>query len=442
MTVPDWVLILTIVILLVMSAYFASSETAMMKLNVYRLRALVRRRHGGAQRAHQLLEQKDRLLGVILIYNNLVNFSAAVVASVLFTRWLGTEVGGVVTTVTITMTFLIFAEVAPKTIAAVRPEAIAYPSAYILVPLLAISKYLVLFINFCGAIVVKPFVKGYEEVDDDDLSEEELRQVFEKARKLPRNRREMMSNILDLEEETVGDVMVPRESIYGIDLDDSLDDIRARINNSNHTRLPVYRGTINDLEGVLHMREANRLLQNPTITKDDIVSVLEPTYYTPSRISLSRLASNFRTNRYRFTIAVDEYGAVVGLITIDDIIEEIVGEFTGSTSSDNAFIEPIGENTYRVSGNTLLHEINHATNLTLPEDGPRTVNGWVLDYLRRVPEEKDYRQTIDNVEVNILEVVDNAITSAEIKSIPDATGFDTGEQVEPSTDTDSNEEST
>lgn len=407
----------------------------MMKLNVYRLRALVRKRHGGAQRAHQLLQQKDRLLGVILIYNNLVNFSAAVVASVLFTRWLGTELGGVVTTVTITLMFLIFAEVAPKTIAAVRPESIAYPSAYLLVPLLAVSKYMVLFINFCGAFVVKPFIKNYVE-DDDDLSEEELRQVFEKARKLPRNRREMLSNILDLEEETVGDVMVPREAIYGINLDDSLAEIRERINNSNHTRLPVYRGTINEIEGVLHMREANRLLQKPEISKNDISKALETTYYTPSRIPLSRLASNFRQRRHRFTIAVDEYGVVVGLITIDDIIEEIVGEFTETTTSvEGDSIDALGDDKFRVTGNTLLHEINHATNLTLPEDGPRTVNGWVLDHLRRVPE-GSMSVVIDNVLVEIVDVSDNAIKTADIQFVADANDLADKESAVPAKDAD------
>lgn len=414
--VPAWVLILAVFILLVMSAFFAGAETAMMKLNPYRMRALVRKRHGGARRTFKLLQHKDRLLGVILIGNNLVNYSAAVVANVVFVRWFGTELGGVITTVSITFIFLIFADIAPKTIGAVRPESIAYPSAYVLLPLQSIMKHFVSFSNFCGAFVVKPFTKGV--VDDEDLTEDELRQVFEQARKLPRNRQLMILNILSLEEQTVGDVMQPRESIYGIDLNDSMADIRKRIVGADHTRLPVYRGNVNNIQGILHMREANRLLQDPNASKDGLLSTLENTYYTPSQVPLSRLVNNFKQRRRRFSIAVDEYGVVVGLITIDDIIEEIVGEFTlGSHETDNGEISPIDENTYRVNGNTLLHELNNTANWTLPEDGPRTVNGWVLDHLRRVPAGQT-SITIENYRVEVVDIDDNTIKSATITQLP------------------------
>lgn len=414
--VPSWVLIAGIVILLLVSAYFASTETAMMKLNVYRMRALVRRRHGGARRAYKLLQHKDRLLGVILIGNNLVNFSAAVVANVLFVRWFGTEIGGVVTTVSMTMLFLIFAEIAPKTIAAVRPESIAYPSAYILVPLHSIMKYLVTFINFCGAFVVKPFTRGIED-DDGDLSEEELRQVFDQARKLPRNRQAMILNILNLEEQTVGDVMQPREAIDGIDLNDDMNEIRQRIADSKHTRLPVYRDSINDIEGVLHMREANKLVRDPESDKEALLASLENTYYTPNSVPLSRLVHNFKQQRRRFSIVVDEYGVVMGLITIDDIIEEIVGEFTDGDSDGAGGISQISEHTFEVTGNTLLHELNHAAKWTLPEDGPRTVNGWLLEHLRRVPAGRT-TVPMDNYRVEIHDIVDNAITAATITHLP------------------------
>ncbi|MCY3857876.1 MAG: CNNM domain-containing protein [Gammaproteobacteria bacterium] len=414
--VPAWVLILAVFILLLMSAFFAGAETAMMKLNVYRMRALVRKRHGGARRAYRLLQHKDRLLGVILIGNNLVNYSAAVVANVVFVRWFGTELGGVITTVSITFIFLIFADIAPKTIGAVRPESIAYPSAYVLLPLQSIMKYLVSFSNFCGAFVVKPFTRGV--VDDEDLTEDELRQVFDQARKLPRNRQLMILNILSLEEQTVGDVMQPREAIYGIDLNESMSEIRQRIAAAGHTRLPAYRSTINDIQGILHMREANRLMQNPDATKEDLIAVLENTYYTPSQVPLSRLVNNFKQRRRRFSIAVDEYGVVVGLITIDDIIEEIVGEFTlSSHETDTGVITPIDDSTYRVTGNTLLHELNNTAHWTLPEDGPRTVNGWVLDHLRRVPSGQT-SITIENYRVEIIEIVDNAIKSATITQLP------------------------
>ncbi len=414
--VPAWVLILSVFILLLMSAFFAGAETAMMKLNVYRMRALARKRHGGALRTETLLRHKDRLLGVILIGNNLVNYSAAVVANVVFVRWFGTELGGVITTVSITFIFLIFADIAPKTIGAVRPESIAYPSAYVLMPLQSIMKYIVLFTNFCGAFVVKPFTRGVE--DNEDLTEDELRQVFDQARKLPRNRQLMILNILNLEEQTVGDVMQLRESIYGIDLNGSMVEIRQRIAAAKHTRLPAYRGTINDIHGILHMREANRLLQDPQSTKEDLISVLEHASYTPSQVTLSRLVHNFKQHRRRFSIVVDEYGAVVGLITIDDITEEIVGQFTlGSQETETGVITPIDEDTYRVTGDTLIHEINYTAKWSLPEDGPRTVNGWVLDHLRRVPSGQT-SINIENYRVEILEVVENAVKSANITQLP------------------------
>ncbi|MYD42574.1 MAG: DUF21 domain-containing protein [Gammaproteobacteria bacterium] len=424
--VPAWVLLLACFLLLVVSAYFSSSETAMMKINVYRMRALVRRRHGGARRAYKLLQHKDRLLGVILIGNNLVNYSAAVIFTVLCVRWFGTEVGGVVSTVSMTLIFLIFAEIAPKTIAAVRPEIIAYPSAYILVPLHSIMKYMVTGLNFCGAFVVKPFTKNHVD-DEGDLTEEELRQVFDQARKLPRNRQAMIMNILNLEEQTVGDVMQAREQIHGIDLNANMNEIRERIANSNHTRLPVYRESINEIEGVLHMREANKLVRNPNADHDALLRVLEKTYFTPSSVALSRLVHNFKQQRRRFSIVVDEFGVVVGLITIDDIIEEIVGEFTeGTNGEEPSRFELIeGQDAYKVTGNTLLHELNHAAKWTLPEYGPRTVNGWLLDHLRRVPDENT-TVPLENYSVKIEKVSENFITEATITQIPMEDDFDVG----------------
>ncbi len=432
--VPAWVLVLSVLTLLLMSAYFSSSETAMMKLNVYKMRALVRRRHGGARRANKLLQHKDRLLGVILIGNNLVNFTAAVVANVLFVRWFGTEIGGVVTTVSMTLLFLIFAEVIPKTIAAVRPESIAYPSAYILVPLQSLMKYLVTFINFCGALVVKPITRNVVG-DDSDLTEEELRQVFDQARKLPRNRQLMILNILNLEEQTVGDVMQPRELINGINLDDSMDEIRRNIAESSHTRLPVYQGSINDLKGILHMREANRLLQDSQANVQSVLDALETAYFTPSQVSLSRLVHNFKQHRRRFSIVVDEYGVVVGLITIDDIIEEIVGEFTSESNETDpvgrfSFVDGV---TCNVTGATPLHEIGHATNWKLPDDGPRTVNGWVLHHLRRVPSGQT-SVNIENFRIVIHEMEKNAIKRATITQLPFEDDFDVFETTTKSTE--------
>ena len=412
--VPDWVLLTVIGILLLMSAYFASTETAMMKLNPYRLRTLAQEGHGGARRAHKLLERKDRLLGVILIGNNLVNFSAVVIANVVFIRWFGTEVGGVVTTVTTTFVFLIFAEIAPKTIAAERPESIAFPSAYILVPLQSILKYVVAFTNFCGAFIVGPFTKNVPN-DDGDLSEAELRTIFLQGRKVPDNRKRLLTNILDLEEQTVSAVMVPRQKIVGIDLTNDIGEIRKQLLAAEHTRFVVYENTINDLVGILHMRDANKLLQQPSLSLQAIRQVVETPDFVPSGVTLSQQLQNFRNKRSRFCLAVDEYGTVVGLITIEDIVEEIVGEFiAGPIDTADIEITKLEENAYRLDGSALIHDVNQATGWQLPDDGPRTISGLVIQSLRRIPDGLTSTE-IDRYQFTVEAIGEQSITRVVVR---------------------------
>ena len=413
---PDWVLLVSILLLLALSAYFAGSETAMMKLNPYRLQSLANQRHGGARRASKLLERKDRLLGVILIGNNLVNFSAVVIANVLFIRWFGTEIGGVVTTVTTTFTFLIFAEIAPKSIAAERPESIAFPSAYVLVPLQAVLKYVVIFINFCGAFIVKPFTKNH--TSDDSLSEEELRTIFDTSSKIPQARQAMFSRLLDLEEIRVADVMVPREKMVVIDIGLPDTEIHDLIEKTRHTRLPVVKDTRNNILGILHMRDSYNQLQALKEESHEWGQYLEPPAYVPSSVSIGRQLRNFNEKKYRFGVAVDEYGDIVGVITIEDIITTVIGNFMDDEHSIDDDLPELFEKqpngSYRVSGKIRIHELNHRVNWHLPEDGPRTISGLVLSQLRGVPAGAT-SLIIDGYQVEVVSVDERGVTEAIIQ---------------------------
>ena len=413
--VADWVLITSILLLLLLSAYFASSETAMMKLNPYRLQSLAKQRHGGARRASKLLERKDRLLGVILIGNNLVNFTAVVVANTLFIRWFGAELGGVITTISTTFVFLIFAEIAPKSLAAERPEAIAFPSAYILVPLQALLKYVVAAVNFLGLFMVKPFTKGID--SGDTLSESELRTLFETSSNMPQARQEMFRSLLDLEEVRVLEVMVPREQMEAIDADLSFEEILERIKSFKHTRLPVYRQGKDNVIGILHMSDAYQQLIALEDAEHEWGQFLETPLFVPSHISIGRQLRNFHEKKYSFGVVVDEYGGVIGVISIEDIITTIIGNFMDASIHEERAalqMDEIKPGVYEVSGKTRIHELNNRANWQLPDDGPRTISGLVINLLRSLPTGKSSLK-VNGYVIEVKEVEGNEIKTAFVR---------------------------
>ena len=382
--IPTGVLLLAILVLTLMSAYFSSSETAMMKLNPYRLRHKVEQKHRGARKTNRLLRRTDRLLGVILIGNNLVNNCAAVVASIVFFRWFG-EIGYPLAAVALTIFFLIFAEVAPKTIAAKRPEAIAFPSSYILGPLLSLLSPLVKLFNWCANTMVKPLV-GRTKEDDEQLSMEELRTVVDSGTNIPLKRQEMLLRILDLEKITVNDIMVPASDIVGIDLEDTDDEIIDLLINSSHTRLPIYKGEVNSISAVLHIRRAGKFMQESEFDREDLVNAADEPYFVPTSTTLPTQLVNFQQARNRIALVVDEYGDIKGLVTLEDILEEIVGDYTTGTSDNIINIHPQDDGHFIIDGETELREVNAALNWNLPTDGPRTVNGLLLESLEDIPD--------------------------------------------------------
>ena len=397
--------------MIVLSAYFSSSETAMMSLNRYRLRHLAKQAHGGARRADALLATPDRLLGIILFGNNVVNFFAGTVATLIAIRQFG-EIGVAAAPFVLTFVFLVFAEVAPKTVAAHAPERIAFPSAWILTPLLRLLYPVVWFLNLCANWVVRPLLRGDAD-DAQKLSAEELRTLLDEGAHLPLQRQDMLVSILDLEKVTVNDIMVQRSDVMGLDLDDDIDEIVAQLCTSNHTRLPVYRGSINNVLGVLHLRNAARFLRNDELTKAALMQETREPYFVPESTPLHVQLLNFQKEERRIGLVVDEYGEVQGIVTLEDILEEIVGEFTSDMAARIPEIHPQDDGTHIIDGTALLRDINRALRWNLPLDGPRTLNGLVIEHLEFIPE-APCCLTIGAHRVEILQIKENMVRTARL----------------------------
>ena len=411
---PLYVLYISVVVMIVLSAYFSSSETAMMSLNRYRLRHLAKQEHGGAKRADALLSKPERLLGIILFGNNVVNFFAGTVATLIAIRQFG-EIGVAIAPFVLTFVFLVFAEVGPKTIAANSPERVAFPSAYVLTPMLRVLYPIVWLLNYCANWIVRPFVRE-RDGGVEKLSPEELRTLLDEGAQLPLQRQDMLLSILDLEKVTVNDIMVQRSDVNGLDLDDDIDEIVAQLCASNHTRLPVYRGSINNVLGVLHLRNAARFLRRDELTKAALMQETREPYFVPESTPLHVQLLNFQKEERRIGLVVDEYGDVQGIVTLEDILEEIVGEFTSDMAARIPEIHPQEDGTHIIDGTALLRDINRALHWDLPLEGPRTLNGLLIEHLEFIPE-SPCCLTIGDYRVEILQIKDNMVRTARCISI-------------------------
>lgn len=385
---PLWLLSSLLTCLLVASAFFSGSETGMMTLNRYRLKHLAKR-HAGARRARQLLKRPDRLIGIILIGNNAINILASITASIICTRLFGPEIGIAVATVALTLVILIFSEVTPKTIAALHPEQVAFPASHILKPLLKLFYPLVWIVNHVSNGLVR--MLGFDPAGkaNDGLNSDELRIVVDESADEDISFRDqnMLLGVLDLERVTVNHIMVPRNEIIGLNLDEDLEQLIVQIVSSEHTRLPVYSGDISQVHGFLHMRRVNRLLRSgeESLTKEAIKRFARDTYFIPAETPLNLQLINFQKNKRRIGLVVDEYGEVEGLATLDDILEEIVGEFTTNMMQPEDEISPQSDGSFVIDGSVTILEINKATGWELPINGPKTLNGLVLEQLESFP---------------------------------------------------------
>ena len=397
--------------LILLSAFFSSSETGMMSLNRYRLKHMAKTGHKGAKRAQGLLNRTDQLIGVILIGNNFVNIFASAIATVIAIRIWG-DAGIAIATVLLTIVILIFAEVTPKTLAALFPEKIAFPASVILGPLLKLLYPVVWAVNLFTGVILKLIGVSAEDSASDHLSREELRTLVNEAGALiPTKHKDMLVSILDLEKVTVNDIMVPRNEVVGIDLEDDLETILRQLRSSQHTRLPVFKGDINNIQGVLHLRNTTKLLLQDDINKAMLMQLCREPYFIPESTPLNTQLINFQKEKRRFGMVVDEYGDVLGLATLEDILEEIVGEFTTDYASTSQDIIPQEDGTFIIDGTSAVRTINKTLGWKFPQDGPKTLNGLITETLENIPDTNVCLRVAGH-RVEVLQIKDNVVKAA------------------------------
>ena len=418
-------LLLSFLALIIASAYFSSSETGMMSLNRYRLRHLARTNHAGAKRASKLLETPDKLIGVILIGNNFVNFLAASIATSIAIAVFG-DPSPILTAVVLTLVVLIFAEVTPKTIAALYPEKVAYPSSLLLALLLKLLYPVVWIVNVVSNALVRLLGFSSEASgNESQLTPDELRTVvYESGGRIPRRRHGMLMNILDLERVTVDDILVPRHELVGIDIEDDLNDILLQISSAQHTRLPVYKHDIDNIVGVLHLRSTGKLIGIEELNKSALLQETAEPYFIPESTPLHTQLFNFQQKKERMAVVVDEYGAVKGIITLEDILEEIVGEFTTDLAASSKDIHPQDDGSFLIDGSASVRDINRVLSWDLDSTGAKTLNGLLTESLESIPD-SSVCINLEGYYAEIVQVKDNVIKTVKMWRAPNAT-FDDG----------------
>jgi Mg2+/Co2+ transporter CorB len=408
-----------LVLCIALSAFFSSTETALMSINRYRLRHRAREGSTSARAAEKLLERPDRLIGMILICNNFVNSAAAALVTVIALQ-VGGEGAAAVGVGVFTAVLIVFGEVAPKTFGALYPERLALPSALVYQVLLKILYPIVWTTNLVANGVLRALGISAEKVSRTSLSSDELRTVVAEASTvIPHRHQRMLMSILDLEKINVEDIMVPRNEISGIDVSDEWDDVLEAVQQSRHTRIPCYEGNLENLIGILHMKKVARLLARDELDRERLVALArerEP-YYVPEGTSLNTQLLQFQRQRRRVAFVVDEYGDVQGLVTLEDLLEEIVGEFTSDPASLHRDVHKEKGGTYVVSASASLRTLNRKMGWSLPTTGPRTLNGLVIEYLETIPEPGTSLR-IGDYSLEILQTGDNAVKTVRLNPIP------------------------
>ena len=407
-----------LLVLIVLSAFFSSTETALMSINRYRLRHRAREGSTGARAAEHLLAQPDRLIGVILVCNNFVNSASAAIVTVI-SLTLGGEAYAAIGVGIYTVVLIIFGEVAPKTFGALYPERLALPAALVYQVLLKTLYPIVWATNVLANGVLRLMGISREKASTTSLSREELRTVVAEASTvIPHRHQRMLMSILDLERINVEDIMVPRNEIAGLDVSDDWDDILDQLRDSRHTRIPVFDGSVDELVGILHMKKVARLLARGELDREQLVALAksrEP-YYVPEGTSLNTQLVNFQRQRRRVAFVVDEYGDVQGLVTLEDLLEEIVGEFTSDTSSLHKDVHREKGGTFIVNASASVRTLNRKMGWSLPTSGPRTLNGLIVEYLETIPDPGTSLR-VNDYSIDILQTGDNAVKTVRLKPI-------------------------
>lgn len=419
--IPISTLFSVLFFLILVSAFFSAAEISLVTLNRYRLRHRAESGHRGARLAAKLLERPDRLIGVILLGSNSINALFSALTTVTVIRLWGEKDSAIgIATVIIALMVLILTDLAPKTFAALHPERIAYPSAYLLRPLLKLSYPLVWFINMIANGLLRLLGVKVRARAVDKLSTEEFKTlVMEAGALMPESHQDMLLAILDLENITVEDVMVPRGEIEGIDLDADWDDILAQLSTSRYTRVPVYHGNLDKIAGIVHLRKVLHLMRDDNFDRTELMKLLIEPYFVPEATPLSAQLLNFREVKRRVALVVNEYGDVVGLVTLEEILEEIVGDFTSPALGVLDDVQAQGDGSFVVNGSTHIRDLNRRLDWKLPTSGPKTLNGLIVEYLEDIPE-VGTSLILDGYLVEILRTRGTAVQTVRIRPKPSA----------------------
>ncbi len=403
-------------VLLLLAAFFAGSETALMALNRYRLRHRASEGHRGARLAEALLKQPDRLIGLILLLSTIVNVATPMLVGFIALK-LGGEVWVAFSATALAFVLLIFCEVAPKTFGAIHPERIAWPAAYIYTPLLFLLYPFVWLTNLLANGVLRAFGISQQQAAT-SLSSEELRTVVAEAgAMIPMRHQQMLVSILDLENATVEDIMVPRNEIVGIDIEDQWDRIMEQLRQAQHTRLPVFEGDIDRIIGVLHMKQVVHIVARRKLDAATLIDVAKSreAYFIPSGTTLNTQLLNFQRDKRRIAFVVDEYGDIQGLVTLDDILEEIVGEFTTDPATMmHRDVHAEADGSFVANASATVRALNRSMRWTLPTDGPKTLNGLIVEFLETIPEPGTTLKLADYT-LEVLQTGDNAIKTVRVR---------------------------
>ena len=373
-----------LILMLILSAFFAGSETALMSLNRYRLRHLVKLKHPGAIKAHKLLQRPDQLLGFMLLGNIFLNNFAASLATVIAIKlYTDDESVIAISTGVLTLVMLIFSEVTPKTLAALKPEPLAFPAAWIYTPLLKIVYPIVWFVNLFVSLILRIVGVDVNKSAHDSLNKEELKSIITEAESLmPIRYQKMLLGILDLESATIEDIMTPRNEIVGIDLEADIESIVTQIKNSPHTQLAVYKKSIDRVVGFLHLRKVLVLVNEDSFDKQTIINLLSKPSFIPENTPVHTQMLRFKNEKIAIGLVVDEYGDVQGLVTLDDLLQEIVGELI----TDDTTVTKQSDGSYLVDATITVRELNRVMQWNLPTEGPKTLNGLIIEFMETIPE--------------------------------------------------------
>ena len=411
--IPLWILLASIAFLVLMSAFFSGSETSMMAINRYRLKHLVKEKNKSAKRVSRLLEKTDRLLGVILIGNNFTHTLSTALATVVAIRiWSDNAVLAV--TVFMTIIMIIFAEVMPKTIAALKPESIAFPSSYLLKPLSKILSPLITLVSFVSNNVTKLIGIDLDNANKDELKPEELRTLLQTSG-VPKRQEEMLMGIFDMDNLSVNDVMIPKNEIIGIDLNDEIEEIVKQLQEIDFTYIPCYVDTIDNIQGFLSLNKKAEFLGSDTKSIRNLKDELREPLFVPENTPLYKQLANFQSSGRRVGLIVDEYGDIEGIITLRSILEIIVGEIT-TESIEKMDIMPQADGSYLVDGSMMIREVNRRLKWELPTEGPKTLSGLILEEIQTIPD-TNVGLSIENYRIETVLIKDNVIKLAKVEVI-------------------------